>query len=102
MKIDHLAIQVESPREAATWYVENFGAKLLYEDDTWAFVEFENIKLAFVVKQQHPAHFAFLVEDFSENDKVKTHRDGSESTYKKDPWGNIYELIRYNAEENDV
>ena len=102
MKIDHLAIQVESPSEAAAWYVENFGAKLLYEDGTWAFVEFENIKLAFVVKQQHPAHFAFLVKDFSENDKVKTHRDRSESTYKKDPWGNIYELIRYNAEENDV
>tara|TARA_Y100001970_G_scaffold290136_1_gene422734 strand:+ start:1718 stop:1999 length:282 start_codon:yes stop_codon:yes gene_type:complete len=92
MKIDHLAIQVESPNEAAAWYVENFGAKLLYEDGTWAFVEFENIKLAFVVKHQHPTHFAFLVEELKGG---KLHRDGSRSVYKRDPWGNIYELVKY-------
>ena len=102
MKIDHIAIQVTSPSDAADWYVENFDAEILYKDDTWAFVEFENIKLAFVVKQQHPSHFAFLVSNFDDKDKVKMHRDGSESTYKKDPWGNIYELIRYNVEEKDV
>ena len=100
MKIDHLAIEVDSPPEAADWYIENFGAELLYKDDTWASVEFENIKLAFVIKSQHPSHFAFLVNNFDKNDKVKEHRDGSESAYKRDPWGNIYEIIRYNNEEN--
>ena len=25
----------------------------------------------------------------------KLHRDGSESVYKRDPWGNIYELVKY-------
>ena len=95
MKIDHIAIVVDSPREAAEWYVQNFGAELLYADDTWGFVQFENIKLAFVVKAQHPAHFAFEVDSFNDKDKIKKHRDNSESVYKRDPWGNIYELVKY-------
>ena len=49
MKIDHIAIVVDNPREAAEWYIQNFGAEFLYADDTWGFVQFENIKLAFVV-----------------------------------------------------
>ena len=96
MRVDHIAIQVDNPREAADWYVQNFDAKLLYVDDTWGFVEFENIKLAFVVKTQHPAHFAFETPDLEGG---KDHRDGSRSTYKRDPWGNIYELIRYPDEQ---
>ena len=55
-KIDHIALQVEEPKQAAEWYCENFGAKLLYADDTWSFVQFQNIKLAFVTKGQHPPH----------------------------------------------
>ncbi len=91
-RLDHIAIQVENPREAAHWYIDNFGAELLYVDDSWGFVKFENIKLAFVVKNQHPAHFAFEVDELEGG---KTHRDGSRSIYKADPWGNIYELIKY-------
>ena len=95
MKVDHIALVVDSPEEAAEWYVNQFGANLLYKDKTWSFVEFENIKLAFVVKHQHPQHFAFEVSSFSENDRVKSHRDGTTSVYKRDPWGNVYELIKY-------
>ena len=99
MKVDHIAIQVDNPRDAANWYVNNFDAELLYVDDTWGFVEFENIKLAFVVKNQHPAHFAFKVATFSDKKAVKKHKDGTESCYGRDPWGNIYELIRYPDEQ---
>ena len=95
MKIDHIAIVVDNPREAAEWYIQNFGAEFLYADDTWGFVQFENIKLAFVVKTQHPPHFAFEVDSFNDKDNIKKHRDGSESVYKRDAWGNIYELIKY-------
>ncbi len=95
MKVDHIAISVESPAEAAEWYSKKFTGDILYSDDTWAVVQFENIKLAFVVSSQHPSHFAFRVNKFGDCDTVKTHRDGTESSYKKDPWGNIYELIRY-------
>ncbi len=98
-KIDHIALVVDEPKLAAKWYQFNFNAELLYADDTWAFIEFENIKMAFVKKGQHPQHFAFEVDGFSEDDVIKTHRDGSRSVYKKDPWGNIYELICYKEEE---
>ena len=46
-------------------------------------LQFENVKLAIVHPKQHPAHIAFEVDSFSEDDKVKAHRDGSESAYKK-------------------
>ena len=90
--IDHIAIQVESPSEAAKWYSKNFDCEILYSDETWSIIQFENIKLAFVIKTQHPAHFAFECKDLEGG---KEHRDGSRSVYKKDPWGNIYELIKY-------
>ncbi len=92
MKIDHIAIQVDDPKKAADWYQNKFGAKVLYVDDTWGFIEFENIKLAFVVKNQHPAHFAFEVDELTTG---KLHRDGSRSVYERDPWNNIYELVKY-------
>jgi len=92
--IDHLALSVESPKDTANWYVDNFCGQLLYCDDTWAFVQFKNIKMAFVKRGTHPPHFAFEVEDFEDGDVVKEHRDGTLSTYKKDPWRNVYELIK--------
>ena len=100
MKIDHVAIVVEDPETAANWYATRFDAKILYSDPTWAFIEFENIKLAFVVKGQHPPHFAFKVSS-EELSGGKLHRDGTVSVYKKDPWGNFYELIKYPKEEKD-
>jgi catechol 2,3-dioxygenase-like lactoylglutathione lyase family enzyme len=99
-RIDHLALVVDDPTLAAKWYEFNFDAELLYADETWAFVEFENIKMAFVKKGMHPAHFAFEVDNFENVEgSIKLHRDGSHSVYKKDPWGNIYELINYEYEE---
>jgi len=93
--IDHIAIQSDEPIALAKWYESEFGAEVLYLDDTWAFLQFQNIKLAIVHPKQHPAHIAFEVDSFSEDDRVKSHRDGSRSAYKKDPSGNIYELIKY-------
>tara|TARA_R100001594_G_C3965080_1_gene246343 strand:+ start:177 stop:482 length:306 start_codon:yes stop_codon:yes gene_type:complete len=99
-KIDHIALSVDEPEHAAEWYELNFGASRLYSDDSWALVEFENIKMAFVKKGTHPAHFAFETDNFEGmEEKVKPHRDGSRSVYTKDPWGNIYELINYEYEE---
>ena len=82
-KIDHIALVVGEPTSAARWYEANFNAEILYSDETWALIQFENIKMA------------FEVEEFDKDDKVKKHRDDSNSVYKKDPWGNIYELINY-------
>ena len=99
MELDHVAIIVDDPQAASQWYVDQFDAELIYADDSWAFIEFDNVKLAFVIKGQHPPHLAFKTRTFAEGDKVKKHRDGSESVYKRDPWGNFYELIRYAASD---
>jgi len=99
-KIDHIALVAEEPTLAANWYEGRFGAEILYCDDTWSLIKFENIKIAFVKKGTHPAHIAFQVENFDGIEgKAKSHRDGSRSVYKSDPWGNIYELINYEYEE---
>ncbi len=94
-EIDHIAIQSDDIKALSEWYVKTFDAKVIYCDDTWAFLQFKNIKLAIVSPKQHPAHIAFCVDSFSKEDRVKLHRDGSSSCYKKDPDGNIYELIKY-------
>ena len=95
MIIDHIAISVSSPKDAAEWYAAKFGAKILYSDETWSFIQFENIKLAFIIENQHPNHIAFETDKFDKEDNPKLHRDGSMSVYKKDPWGNYYEFIKY-------
>ena len=94
-KIDHIALTTPEPQKAAKWYCEQFGGRLLYSDETWAMVQFDNIKLAFVIKTQHPAHIAFEVSEFDVGERTKKHRDGTTSVYKSDPWKNIYELIQY-------
>tara|TARA_A100001011_G_scaffold390641_1_gene474518 strand:+ start:2998 stop:3300 length:303 start_codon:yes stop_codon:yes gene_type:complete len=99
MNVDHIALVVESPEGAAAWYQEQFGCEILYADATWSFVQFDNIKIAFVVKEQHPRHVAFRVDEFTLGDKTKMHRDGTESVYKTDPWGNILEMIKYPGKE---
>lgn len=95
MKLDHIALQVDSPAEAAEWYSAKFGADILYSDNTWAVTQLENIKLAFVTKTQHPPHIAIEVDKFLDTCIVKEHRDGSTSTYIRDPWGNCIEYIKY-------
>ena len=54
--------------------------------------QFENIKLALVLPQDHPAHIAFEDETVEGG---KKHRDGSESIYEHDTFGNIIERIKY-------
>tara|TARA_Y100000389_G_C17277617_1_gene421246 strand:- start:353 stop:658 length:306 start_codon:yes stop_codon:yes gene_type:complete len=99
-EIDHIAIVVKDPREAVNWYTSNFGAIALYCDDTWGMVQFKNIKLAFVIKGQHPPHIAFRTQDLHAAEGKK-HRDGSRSVYKADPWGNILEYIKYKNEDKE-
>ena len=57
--------------------------------------EFENIKLALVLPDQHPFHFAILKDDVESYGEPVTHRDGSVSVYIKDRSGNNIEILRY-------
>ena len=93
-RIDHIAIQVDDIRESVKWYRNKFKCEVIYEDDTWAFLQYENIKMALVVEDEHPYHIAFETDDKGALGGT-LHRDGSVSRYIKDPSGNTIELIKY-------
>tara|TARA_B100000214_G_scaffold198084_1_gene143373 strand:+ start:539 stop:832 length:294 start_codon:yes stop_codon:yes gene_type:complete len=92
-KIDHVAIQVNDIDESVKFYVNRFGCEIIHQDDTWAFLQFENIKLALVIEDEHPYHIAFETGEWIFG--AVEHRDGSVSRYDEDPSGNAIELIRY-------
>lgn len=92
-KIDHIAIPVKDIARASNWYQQQFSCKVLYQDETWAFLEFANIRLALVLPQQHPPHLAFSRDDAEKFGELKTHRDGSKSVYIKDSEGNSVEIL---------
>ena len=50
-KIDHIAIVVTNINHAVNWYKDNRDCKVNYQDTSWAELQFENIKLALVLKQ---------------------------------------------------
>ena len=93
--IDHVAICVKSVSESVAWYTTKFQCDIIYSDDSWAFIQFGNIKLALVTAEQHPAHLAFEVSDADEYGNTSKHRDGSKSVYIHDPSGNAVEYIEY-------
>ena len=91
-KIDHIALVVSNVSKAVRWYESNRDCKIKYQDDTWALLEFDNIDLALVSASEHPPHIAFVDESIQNGTK---HRDGSESIYDHDGFGNIIEKIKY-------
>jgi len=102
VRIDHIAIQVDDIYEACGWYGAKFGAKMLYHDDTWALLAFDNIKLALVLPNQHKNHIAVEVSPEKYPDlEFKQHRDGSDYHYLEDPWGNCMELINYGSNSGE-
>ena len=93
--IDHLALCTDDIKKSVDWYMENFHCEILYQDDSWAMLEFENIKLALVLPEQHPFHFAILKDEVENYGTPIKHRDGSVSVYIKDRSGNNIEVLRY-------
>jgi catechol 2,3-dioxygenase-like lactoylglutathione lyase family enzyme len=91
--IDHIAISVRDIKQTVDWYRQRFNCTVKYADDTWAYLEFANIRLALVVAEQHPSHIAFVVEGAEQYGDLKTHRDGTRSVYIEDPAGNSVELL---------
>tara|TARA_Y100001970_G_C14148709_1_gene811390 strand:- start:188 stop:481 length:294 start_codon:yes stop_codon:yes gene_type:complete len=93
-KIDHIAIVVNNIIESVDYYSSNYDCKILHCDDSWGYLQFENIKLALVLEKNHPNHIAFEVDEVDEI-RGKKHRDGSVSEYIDDPSNNKIELIKY-------
>ncbi len=91
--IDHIAIPVKSITQAVNWYKSRFTCELIYQDATWAMLRFGNIKLAFVLPDQHPPHLGFVRSDADTFGALKAHRDGTRSTYIRDSEGNTVEIL---------
>ena len=98
--IDHLAIQVDDIRQSVSWYLKNYLCKVIYADDTWAFLQFNNIKIALVTNDQHPDHFAVLDFTALNNKNAIKHRDGTISYYTKDLDNNYIEHIHYPSKKD--
>ncbi len=90
--LDHIAIPVQDVAAAVDWYRKTFRCEVSYQDDTWAFLKFDNVKLALVIPSQHPAHIAFVSPEAEKFGSLKTHRDGTRSCYVLDPAGNSVEI----------
>ncbi len=101
-ELDHVAIPSPDIAVSVRFYVENFGAQVLYQDDSWAFLKLGQGKLALVTPAQHPPHLALRVDEKTlesaaarAHTTIDHHRDGTTGFYLDDPAGNSVELICY-------
>jgi catechol 2,3-dioxygenase-like lactoylglutathione lyase family enzyme len=103
MIFDHVAQIVPNIAEAVRWYRDHFEhAEVLYQDDSWAFLDCGGTRLAFVLKDEHPGHIAWRVSA-SELERlatkygkaIKPHRDRTKSFYLEAPGGQHIEIITF-------
>jgi catechol 2,3-dioxygenase-like lactoylglutathione lyase family enzyme len=101
-EMDHVAIPTGDVPGSVRYYVERFGATVLYADETWAFLRIGQGKLALVTPAQHPPHVALRVDlpalaaaAAKAGKTIDVHRDGTQGIYVEDPSGNVVELIYY-------
>ena len=90
--LHHAAIRVRDVQQAVDWYTQRFACKVEYQDATWAMLEFANVRLAFVLAEEHPPHIAILGDPLAYGE-AKIHRDSTSSVYLKDPSGNNVEIL---------
>ncbi len=106
-QFDHVAQQVPDIAEAVAWYEKTLpGARVLYQDETWALLEAGGVRIAFVVKDQHPGHLAWRVDDATlerlaqeHGQEIKPHRDRTRSFYLEAPGGQSIEIISVDGSE---
>jgi hypothetical protein len=102
---DHVAQQVPEVAATVAWYLRTVpGARVLYQDATWAFIEAAGTRLAFIQQGQHPDHIAWRVSDenlerlaAAHGQTVRTHRDKTRSFHLEAPGGRWIEFISYPA-----
>lgn len=101
-EMDHVAVVSHDITRDVAWYVAQFGAEILYQDTTWAFLKMGQGKLALVTPTQHPPHVALRVDEATlegaaarANKPIDVHRDGTKGIYIDDESGNAIELICY-------
>jgi catechol 2,3-dioxygenase-like lactoylglutathione lyase family enzyme len=106
-EFDHVAQQVPDIAVAVAWYQRLLpGARVLYQDESWAFMEANGAKLAFVKRDQHPQHLAWRVDDaelerlaVEYGKEIAVHRDKTRSFYLEAPGGQWVEIISWEQAE---
>jgi catechol 2,3-dioxygenase-like lactoylglutathione lyase family enzyme len=101
---DHTAVPSNDIALSVEWYRSRLGARILFQDSTWAFLDVGGQKLALVTPTQHPPHVAVRVSEVEleaaareAGIPIDRHRDGTTGIYIHDPFGNAVELICYPA-----
>ena len=92
-RVVHVAISVQDVAAAVAWYTSTFRCTVAFQDATWALLDFDNLQVALVIPEQHPPHIAFSHPAADSFGALKTHRDGTRSTYVRDPAGNSIEIM---------
>jgi len=103
MRFDHVAQRVPDIAEAVEWYAGAVpGARVVYQDPSWALLEANGMRLAFVLADEHPDHVAWRVsaEELEQlaaehGRAIATHRDATRSFYLEAPGGHWIEIIAY-------
>ncbi len=93
-KLQHIAIAVDEIDPALDWYQDQFDVEIIYADDSWALLRFDNIQLALTLPEQHPPHIAVERDNAAAFGNLTRHRDGTVSVYIEDPWGNTVEIMQ--------
>lgn len=91
--IDHVAVQVNDINESIKWYRDKFDCDVIYQDESWAELQFDNVRLALVGHRLHPPHIAILSAHPEFYGKIEHHRDDVDSSYVRDPDGNSVEYM---------
>lgn len=103
MRFDHIAHRVPDIAEAVDWWGRHVpGTRVVYQDATWALVDADGTRVAFVTADQHPDHVAFRV-GAAELERaaaehgvpIDTHRDGTRGIYVRGPGTLCLEIITY-------
>jgi len=93
-RIHHVTISVANVEAAVKWYQTSFRCEVIESGQTFAVLQFENMRLELSLPSLERPHVAFehgSAETFGE---LREMRDGSTGTYISDPTGNIVELVK--------
>ena len=93
VRLDHTAVITKNLVRDLEWYTKKFSCSLIYQDETWGLLDFDNICLALVTKGEHPNHFAIIDPTIKKDKRAKRNRDGIFFKYENDPSGNVIEKI---------
>ena len=94
MRLHHVALCVPEIAPAVDWYKDRLKASVSYQDQSWALLDIDNTSIALVLPSQHPPHVAFELSEAEKYGELTHHRDGTESIYIQDPFGNTVEFIK--------